>query len=84
MNDKTLSEMLAERGIRHEPGKFYARLLYGPSGEYLGAYDAKGAWEELNKPEPFHHELTPAGEQAVIPGCERNFSPKAKQLDLFG
>ena len=33
---------------------------------------------------PFRTELTPAGEQAVIPGCERNFSPKAKQLDLFG
>ena len=32
----------------------------------------------------YRTELTPAGEQAVIPGCERNFSPKAKQLDLFG
>lgn len=29
-------------------------------------------------------ELTPAGEQFVIPGCERNASPKAKQLGLFG
>lgn len=29
-------------------------------------------------------ELTPAGEQAVIPGCERNASPGARQLDLFG
>jgi len=29
-------------------------------------------------------ELTPAGEQAVIPGCERNESPRATQLDLFG
>lgn len=29
-------------------------------------------------------ELTPEGEQAVIPGCERNASPKARQLDLFG
>ena len=29
-------------------------------------------------------ELTPAGEQHVIPGCERNASPKASQLDLFG
>lgn len=35
-------------------------------------------------PAPYRHELTPAGEQAVIPGCERNLSPKAKQLDLFG
>ena len=29
-------------------------------------------------------ELTPAGEQHVIPGCERNASPKTSQLDLFG
>ncbi len=28
-------------------------------------------------------ELTPEGEQAVIPGCERNAAPGAKQLDLF-
>ena len=33
---------------------------------------------------PYRTELTPDGEQTVIPGCERNFSPKAKQLDLFG
>lgn len=33
--------------------------------------------------EPYSTELTPAGEQAVIPGCERNASPRAKQLDLF-
>ena len=29
-------------------------------------------------------ELTPAGEQTVIPGCERNFAPGKRQLDLFG
>lgn len=29
-------------------------------------------------------ELTPAGEQTVIPGCERNAAPGLKQLDLFG
>jgi hypothetical protein len=29
-------------------------------------------------------ELTPEGEQHVIPGCERNLSPKVQQLDLFG
>lgn len=32
----------------------------------------------------FTTELTAAGEQTVIPGCERNASPKARQLDLFG
>lgn len=35
-------------------------------------------------PQPFATELTPAGEQAVIPGCERNFAPGNRQLDLFG
>ena len=32
----------------------------------------------------FHTELTNAGEQAVIPGCEKNADPKATQLNLFG
>ena len=29
------------------------------------------------------YELTPEGEQAVIPGCERNRAPGKRQLDLF-
>jgi len=29
-------------------------------------------------------ELTATGEQYVIPGCERNASPRAGQMDLFG
>lgn len=29
-------------------------------------------------------ELTPSGEQLVIPGCERNLAPGKTQLDLFG
>lgn len=29
-------------------------------------------------------ELTPEGEQTVIPGCERNAAPGPRQLDLFG
>lgn len=32
----------------------------------------------------FCSELTPAGEQLVIPGCERNLAPSKAQLDLFG
>lgn len=32
----------------------------------------------------FATELTPAGEQLVIPGCERNLAPAKTQLDLFG
>jgi len=32
----------------------------------------------------FRSELTPEGEQLVIPGCERNRSKTLRQLDLFG
>lgn len=32
----------------------------------------------------YSFELTAAGEQAVIPGCERNAAPGARQLELFG
>lgn len=32
---------------------------------------------------PFNTELTPEGEQTVIPGCERNASPKVAQLSLW-
>ena len=32
----------------------------------------------------FRSELTPEGEQLVIPGCERNRSKALRQLDLFG
>ncbi len=42
------------------------------------------AWAEARDTVPtYSTELTPAGEQTVIPGCERNLSPLAKQLDLF-
>ena len=34
--------------------------------------------------EPIATELTPIGEQYVIPGTERNASPRVKQLNLFG
>lgn len=34
--------------------------------------------------EAFSTELTPEGEQTVIPGCERNAAPTVKQLDLWG
>jgi hypothetical protein len=35
------------------------------------------------KPEPYRTELTPIGEQLVIPGCERQDRPKTAQLSLF-
>lgn len=40
-------------------------------------------WIKNPTPRTYRTELTPAGEQAVIPGCERNASPRAVQLDLF-
>ena len=38
---------------------------------------------EIANARTYRTELTPEGEQAVIPGCERNASDRAKQLDLF-
>jgi hypothetical protein len=31
----------------------------------------------------YRSELTPIGEQLVIPGCEQNAAPGKRQLDLF-
>jgi hypothetical protein len=31
----------------------------------------------------YRTDLTPGGEQLVIPGCERDAAPKVRQLDLF-
>lgn len=49
----------------------------------LAAIDA---WGEARKPAPapYREELTPAGAQLVIPGCERQTTTKASaQLSLF-
>lgn len=48
-------------------------------------------WEQLGdlerstwgKASEYRTELTPAGEQAVIPGCEMDAAPGKRQLDLF-
>ena len=50
--------------------------------------EAQRAWAKLHAEQAarnaaFRSELTPAGEQLVIPGCERNLAPSARQLDLF-
>ncbi len=47
--------------------------------------EAERTWADLKATEAavFPVELTPAGEQYVIPGTERNASPRVKQLDLF-
>lgn len=39
---------------------------------------------EVDAGQLFKTELTAAGEQSVIPGCERNAAPSMTQLDLFG
>lgn len=54
------------------PGEYYVAL---PGGTTLG-YDS-----EI---EPaFRSELTPEGEQMVIPGCERDEAPGVQQRELF-
>ena len=45
------------------------------------AFDAAGSGRRAAA--TYASELTPIGEQLVIPGCERNLAPSAKQLDLF-
>lgn len=48
-----------------------------------------GHWEywpvsQLAQLEPeYRTDLTPAGEQTVIPGCEKDASPSVRQLELF-
>ena len=46
---------------------------------FLAREKARMAWESAR----FQSELTPAGEQLVIPGCEKHLAPGARQLDLF-
>lgn len=60
----------------------YDRTPWGPDEDLA---------PELPEPPPaapaarpvFRSELTPEGEQLVIPGCERNGSKRMQQLDLF-
>lgn len=37
----------------------------------------------VRDPKTYRTELTPAGEQTVIPGCERDAAPGVRQLSLF-
>lgn len=46
------------------------------------AIAAEFGWKPTDSTFPV--ELTPIGEQYVIPGTERNASPRVKQLNLFG
>lgn len=62
--------------------RWYAYGMQPRTVEQLNA-DGMGL-TKLDNGTNFATELTPEGEQAVIPGCERNASPKAKQLSLFG
>lgn len=42
------------------------------------------SWIKNPTPREYRSELTPEGEQLVIPGCERKATPKARQLGLWG
>lgn len=41
------------------------------------------AWSRELVRRDYPTELTPEGEQTVIPGCEKNAAPGKRQLDLF-
>jgi hypothetical protein len=72
--------------------------LYGRLAALANRFDASGVRDTedyarapwgTGEPVPptdtaFRSELTPEGEQLVIPGCERNRSKILRQLDLFG
>lgn len=54
------------------------------SGMFLSRLDNGCDFEPVAERQEYRSELTPIGEQLVIPGCERNLAPAAKQLSLFG
>lgn len=45
--------------------------------------DDRARWIASQEAQRFASELTPEGEQYVIPGCEQNRDPEKKQLNLF-
>lgn len=64
--------------------RWYGYLCTGRQ-ESIASLKADGMFlSRLDNGNTYRTELTPAGEQAVIPGCERNFAPGKRQLDLFG
>lgn len=64
----------------------WARELRAENRAAMAAHLAELA--ARRSPQAFPTELTPEGEQTVIPGCERNAAPatpgRPRQLDLFG
>jgi hypothetical protein len=55
-----------------------------PAAVVVAENPAKPASGHATKPGgPFRSELTPTGEQYVIPGCEKDAAPATKQLNLF-
>ena len=69
---------------KHHPVSVWIEAGDGGGAEkWCGPSVRRAIREGRNYLPRFHTELTPIGEQLVIPGCERNLSPKAKQLDLF-
>lgn len=81
-------------------GPVIETALYERMNEICDAYEATGVYDtaayerapwglEDADPAPapsclLTTELTPEGEQFVIPGCERKRSKALRQLDLFG
>ena len=45
--------------------------------------ELRAPYKAPEPPPAFRSELTPTGEQLVIPGCEKNAAPGTRQLDLF-
>lgn len=43
----------------------------------------RSTWARKGPSPAYRIDLTPEGEQTVIPGCERDAAPSVKQLDLF-
>lgn len=61
-------------------------LMFRPNyhdGTPRKTWDQLGELERSTWASPYRTDLTPAGEQTVIPGCEVDASPSVKQLKLF-
>jgi len=72
--------MAYTRDVRENPtcGDGTPRPEWGALSEIT-----REAWIRSDPARRYASELTPEGEQYVIPGCEKNRDPEKRQLDLF-
>lgn len=82
-----MTEDQIERRVERMFDALDARLMRGDLTQ--AAYDAEAAkvsaWAESEyRSGRYRSELTPEGEQLVIPGCERKAKPRERQLGLWG